>query len=319
MSTTSGRSRSDHDVDRRRAPFSASATTSMPSAESRIIRNPVRIRAWSSTTPTTRMRRRSSGLRGDLEGGGHPAIPPPGRGVDVEGRRRRLRPARASPPGPDRLPVAGAGGRAPLPSSVTCTSKHVGGRSRGVTVARAGPACFRELVSDSCTMRYAVQLDAGGELPDAPRRSTTRSTGMPASSHCWTRRSKSSRPGAGTRSAVVVVVAEHPEHPAHLGERLATRGPRWLRRCLRRPDRDSCPGCTRRAAPACTTITLMEWATTSWSSLAMRVRSSVTARRASVSLVLLRRCGPPWPRARPGTRGGYGGCRPGGSRRRGRR
>ncbi len=40
---------------------------------------------------------------------------------------------------------------------------------------------------------------------------------------------------------------------------------------------------TRRAALACTTITVMAWATTSCSSRAMRVRSSVTARWASVA------------------------------------
>jgi hypothetical protein len=46
---------------------------------------------------------------------------------------------------------------------------------------------------------------------------------------------------------------------------------------------------TRRAAPAWITITLMLWATTSWSSRAMRVRSWVAAARASEARLRSRR------------------------------
>ncbi len=47
----------------------------------------------------------------------------------------------------------------------------------------------------------------------------------------------------------------------------------------------SCSGVSsRRTALACTVITLTEWASTSWSSRVIRLRSSSTARRASSSV-----------------------------------
>ncbi len=48
-------------------------------------------------------------------------------------------------------------------------------------------------------------------------------------------------------------------------------------------DRSGAASITLRAAPACMTITLTLWVTTSWSSAAIRARSSSTARRMACS------------------------------------
>ena len=95
-----------------------------------------------------------------------------------------------------------------------------------------------------------------------------------------TRDGRSARPGTGCIGRPRPPDAEHPEHPAHLDQRIPARR-------LDRPERLPCARDVVvddvRPTPACTAMTDIEWATTSCSSRAMRSRSAATAARSRSS------------------------------------
>ena len=97
------------------------------------------------------------------------------------------------------------------------------------------------------------------------------------------------------RELVAVVAAQHPDQPAHLGERTRAR-PARSSTAPRRVD--SCSASiTRRSAPACTTIIETWCAIASCSSRAIRARSSTTASRRARSRS--RSASPSWRSRRP--------------------
>ena len=85
----------------------------------------------------------------------------------------------------------------------------------------------------------------------------------------------------GRELEVVAVAAHRAEQAAHLGERRAAGLLDALGARPRRPRASS--GSLCRTAPTWSTITLTAWATMSWSSRAIRARSSATAMRAAAS------------------------------------
>ena len=105
------------------------------------------------------------------------------------------------------------------------------------------------------------------------------STGSPSSLTCLTSASSGVDAGLRREADLLTVPAEQADEAADLDERLPA--------VVHRPDRlGRAPGPVVEhlsAAPACTTITDTECAITSWSSRAIRARSSATARTRSVS------------------------------------
>ena len=127
--------------------------------------------------------------------------------------------------------------------------------------------------------------------------STLSSTGRPASRACATSLSRCSRLGCGARAG-----ASSGRRSTPTSRRISASASRPVCSTISSASRSrSCSGLSSRRTPAaCTVITLTLWPTTSWSSRAIRARSSATAARASSSRArssrvgtLLRRVGLP--------------------------
>src|SRR5437588_1095903 len=187
------------------------------------------------------------------------------------------RPASSSPPqratrsrmptSPCPVPVS-----VPVPSPSSVTSTSTAPRSyRTTTVACARPAFFRAFVSASWTMRYAERSIPGGRGTGDP--STRNSTGSPASRTFAISRSRSRSVGCGD-SARPSSLRTTP-----IRRRISSTVCRPVPSIASSAVRTSCwlPSSTRAAAPACTTIIETLWAITSWSSRAIRARSTATA------------------------------------------
>ena len=238
------------------SPSPASPTTSRSGSALRISRKPALTSAWSSAS-RTRIMRRPASARGSRSRLLHDARP--------RARRPRERPARACRPCP--VPVS-----VPVPSPSSVTSTSTAPRSyRTTTVACARPACFRAFVSASWTMRYAERSIPGGRGTGDP--STRNSTGSPASRTFAISRSRSRSVGCGD-SARPSSLRTTP-----IRRRISSTVCRPVPSIASSAVRTSCwlPSSTRAAAPACTTIIETLWAITSWSSRAIRARSTATA------------------------------------------
>ena len=132
------------------------------------------------------------------------------------GTRRTAAPARASPPGRARRP-------GPRPAAVgaaltTSTSTEPSTR-RTCTRVGAPPAWRRTLVSASWTIRYAARSMPAGRPSTSPSRVS--STGTPVARTSSTSRSRPASVGWGVYERLVL--AQHVQQAAHLGERLRRR------------------------------------------------------------------------------------------------
>ncbi len=165
------------------------------------------------------------------------------------------------------------------PSSTTSIATSVG-RYRTATQTRDASACLRTLVRASCTMRNAARSAPAGNATRSP--STRTFTGSPEATVSATKVSRSPIPGLGTSSGWLV--------SSRNTLRSRRISPNAVRLIASMATSDSLAASgerssTMRPVPACTAITLIEWATTSWSSRAMRSRSEMTAWRANCSRV----------------------------------
>ncbi len=135
-------------------------------------------------------------------------------------------------------------------------------------------------MSPSCTMRYAERSsDRAAARPARPRPAAVRRSPAARTSPRQ-RLAGRRRPGCGVSSSDVV--------PAAASRRAVGASPRApCARPARRSERLAvlrvAAGIRCRTAPTWSTITLTAWATTSWSSRAIRARSSATATRAADS------------------------------------
>ena len=255
------------------SPSIASPTTSMSSSASRIMRNPPRIapgrrrsaRGWSRLRAAVDRR---SGCRARTTN------PPPGR-APVSIVAAQERDALAHPDQSAAAPSAPAA--APTPSSVTST------RSRSCRVAQqharvgAVPAVLQRVRERLLHDAIAGEVDA-----DRQRRGVAfgdeldGESGRPHPIQEFVEQRRAPAAGPGSASAR----PRRPGAAASLPGR-ADPTPR-SRGALARPRRDRAGApCARQ--PAWTTITLMLWATMSWSSRAIRSRSNVAASRAACS------------------------------------
>ncbi len=209
----------------------------------------------------------SSGMRGaDVEAAA-------GLGAGVE-RAAVERDAFAHPEQPvtaSRLP------REETPSFRTATSRRAGAYRR-TTSTRVGRACLSAFVSDSCTIRYAGELDSGRER--MRRRPPMRSsTGSPASRIRATRALELVRhPAAARAIGSGSVRTQHAQQAPQLGDATRARSA-GSTAAAAAPARHHASS-TSSAAPAWTPIRLTLCARMSCSSRAIRSRScSSTASR----------------------------------------
>ena len=227
--------------------------------------------AWSSTTRTASRVIAQAGAPCT-------AKPPPVRGPTLQLAAEELDPlahARASP-----LPSVAADGRAAAvvdaprargpPASYR--SVHVGARRSGV-LERVGERLLHDAVGrrgrrptgSGAHARPRCSAAPAGRRRGPGRRARRRRSRLGCGDELVDGRRCAARRGCGAARRA----------PARPVVSIDSSVPRGLRPAARR--------CTRRPAPACTTITLTWWATTSCSSRAMRPRSTATARRASSS------------------------------------
>ena len=166
---------------------------------------------------------------------------------------------------------------APTPSSRTSicsSSRRVADGHVGVAGARVLERRWSGPPGRSDTPRGRSPRPSATGSP-----STWSRTGRPARPTSSTSDSRLPSPGCGRELDVVAVAAHGAEEPAHLGERRAA----GLLDALERVRPPGSSGSLCRTAPTWSTITLTAWATTSWSSRAIRARSSATAIRAAAS------------------------------------
>ena len=145
--------------------------------------------------------------------------PPLGGGPAVDARRRRRPRARACPRSPP--PSAGRRRRRAAPLLVTTICSRRPLQRSSTAASTPSPACLSALVSASWTIRYAASCRPsetwrGRRAGDGERGRQRRPRGpaRPA-------RRAAPMPGCGARLAGPLVVAQHAEQPAHLGQRLA--------------------------------------------------------------------------------------------------
>ena len=203
------------------------------------------------------------------------ANPPPSR-----------RPADSSPPTArtrSRMPTQPVAARPA--SAVAPAAPRRGRRSRApasvapqrtrTSVVGARRACLMRVRERLLDDAVGGEVDAGRQRRAARPRPTAAPAG-PAARARATSAPRRQRRAAGASVACPSPACEHAEQAAHLGQRRAA-GVLDPRRGLaaRAPGRGRG---SRRAPPACTTMTLTEWATTSCISRAIRRRSSATAR-----------------------------------------
>src|SRR3954447_6008580 len=164
----------------------------------------------------------------------------------------------------------------PTPSSRT-SNRRQSGVYAIVTSALRPPECLSALVSPSWTMRYAERSSDRGSVTGSP--STCRRTSRPAARTSFASASRSCRPGPGVSSS-----RASPSRRAPSRRRISASAVRPACSTLRSasPSFDVA-GIRCRTAPTWSTITLTAWATTSWSSRAIRARSSAAANRAADS------------------------------------
>ena len=200
-------------------PSAASPTTSMSGSSSRIIRNPVRTSAWSSTS-STRIASCRRPPASDRAAGGACTRKPVGVGPASKSPPYSADPLAHADQAATAVPALSPMSRRPLPpSSVDLDlerARLVGEPDPGPGAARVLERVGERLLDDP----VGGQLDAGVERRGARPPSTARPAGRPRGPP----RSSSprrSRPGIGAGRVVAVAsprrVAQDPEHPAHVG------------------------------------------------------------------------------------------------------
>ena len=265
ISTTSGRSSAVSRI--ASFPSAASPTTSMSACESRITRKPPRTSAWSSASRTriTCSRRR--------RGAGHGRNSRLAHAGRSRSRRRRAQRARASRsrrvrrPVPTRSPTPGArrsrsrgrarrasGGRRPppAPSPRACGRSSAPPGRFGTRRARCRPAS-----ADGVAFDLEVDVEPRG-APCSDERLELAETRL------WPESVGRRRPRGAPRACRRISVSAC--RPASSTTSSASRA------------RAGSSSTRNRAAPVCAIITPIEWPTTSWSSRAIRARSSAIAR-----------------------------------------
>src|SRR5579884_341789 len=203
--------------------------------------------------------------------------PPPATGPAVSSppysaTRSRI-PTSPCPPLSGAVP-AGVRSSSTEPSSVTATCSDSADQDRR-THARVRPACLRLLVSASCTIRYAESSTPSLPVGGAP--SIASVTCRPAWFISSTSAGRPARLGTGASSGSAPLSRSTPTR-----RRISANACRPVRSIVAsaRLARSSSSSGSSPAPPACMTITPSAWATTSWSSRAIRARSSATAARA---------------------------------------
>ena len=154
-------------------------------------------------------------------------------------------------------------------------SKTRSPRSRSRTTGRDRPRVLAGVGQGLLHDPVGNQIDAGGRCGRSPLH--VNSTGCPRCAASATSRRGPGEPGLG-RVRETSSSRRTSEQAAHLGHRLPA-GCLAPRRCARGRGRDRCRFAARLLPPA-RRRSMTLWATTSWSSRAIRCRSSATASRA---------------------------------------
>ena len=201
-------------------------------------------------------------------GGCRPTAPPARACRRGRGRPRRRRRVRRWRP-------------RPRPSSTTSTSTSPGAAAHGDRGA-GRPGVLDDVGEPLLHEPVDRQLDGVGHLGGLALDGEL--DGHAGAAHVGDEPGQLGQPGRGGVGRVAVLVAEHAEQPAHLLEGRCARSARWPRA----PPwpRSGRWSMTCAPMPACTAITDIEWATTSWSSWARRRRSSATERARLLALGL---------------------------------
>ena len=172
-----------------RAPSPASPTTSMSSVSSRIMRNPVRTSAWSSTSRTRIVTGPALGRSGSAAQTRNPPDGPRP-GVHVAAEHGDAFGDAAQP-----VAVGRAARRPPAPSSVTSSSSRSGRNSSRATALTPAPACLSGVGQRLLHDPVGGQVDAGRQRHRLAV--DLKVTGVPAARTRSTSSGSASTPGCG--------------------------------------------------------------------------------------------------------------------------